>query len=182
MGIGLREWACLLGLASATAAANDVVPIAPLAIAQPRDVLAAAGCDELKGRPINHGVRWDDVWQALDQGANCTQNCHLGSLPSADLDLGNRLLSAYFLVGQQSSQADVPRVDPGNPAGSLLFQKISCSKPAVGRPMPAPFGHLPIPIQELMYDWIEQGAYGEPGEDPIPRDFMYRDSLESLRR
>ncbi len=182
MGIGWGNLAWLLGLVSTAAMANDVSPIAPLPIAQPRDVLAAAGCDDLKGRPINIGVRWDDVWQALEQGANCTQNCHLGSLPSADLDLGSRLFSIYFTVGQASSQADVLRVDPGNPAGSLLFQKISCSKPAVGRPMPAPFGHLPIPVQELMYDWIEQGAYGEPGEDPIPRDFVYRDSLESLRR
>jgi hypothetical protein len=182
MGIGWRGWVGLLGLMGAGAWGNSVAPIAPLPVAQPRDVLAAAGCDDLKGRPINIGVRWNDVWQALEQGANCTQNCHLGSLPSADLDLGNRTLSVYFLVGQQSSQDDIARVDPGNPAGSLLFQKISCSKPAVGRPMPAPFGHLPIPIQELMYDWIEQGAYGEPGEDPIPRDYMFRDSLESLRR
>jgi hypothetical protein len=172
----------LLGLLSAGAWATGIEPIAPLPIAQPRDVLAAAGCDDLKGRPIHHGVRWNDVWQALEQGANCTQNCHLGLLPTAQLDLGNRALSIYFLVGQPSSQADVPRVEPGNPAASLLFQKISCSKPAVGRPMPAPFGHLPIPIQELVYDWIEQGAYGEPAEDPIPRDYMFRDSLESLRR
>lgn len=180
--VGWRAWAGWLGLLSAGAWATGIEPIAPLPIAQPRDVLSAAGCDDLKGRPVHIGVRWNDVWQALEQGANCTQNCHLGSQPTAQLDLSSRALSIYFLVGQPSSQADVPRVEPGNPAASLLFQKISCTKPAVGRPMPAPFGHLPIPIQELVYDWIEQGAYGEPAEDPIPRDYMFRDSLESLRR
>lgn len=146
-------------------------------------VRAADGCDDLSGQPINFNVRWPQVWQALDQQASCTQNCHLGSQPTGDLDLSNQQISIYFLVEQMSFQApSLARVAAGNPRASLFFQKITCSFPDVGGPMPPGVGHLPPALSGLIYDWIEQGAYGEDTEDPIPRDFAFRDSLESLRR
>lgn len=143
---------------------------------------AALDCDDLSAQPLNTNVRWPQVWQALSDEAPCTQNCHLGTQPTAELDLGSLQISIYYLVGQPSSQDDrVLRVDPGNPEGSLLMQKIGCSQPDVGGPMPPPMGHLSLSLQALIYDWIAQGAYGENPEDPIPRDFVFRDSLESTR-
>jgi hypothetical protein len=139
------------------------------------------GCDLIAGRPINVNTRWDQVWQALNDRGGCTGGCHLAVAPAADLDLSSRQLAIYYLVGQQSTQGNVMRVLPGNAAASLLYQKIGCSAPAVGQPMPPPGGHLPEDIQGLIYDWIEQGALGEPIEDPIPRAFVFKDSLETLR-
>ncbi|MCK7595364.1 hypothetical protein [Pseudomarimonas salicorniae] len=152
-----------------------------LLLCSPLAAGAAEGCRNLSGLPIIQGVLWDDVWEAMDSTSNCTQNCHLGFVPAGDLDLSNRQLSIYFLVGQLSAQSGASqRVIPGDPRRSLLFQKIACETPDVGMPMP-PGGHVPPLLQELIYDWIEQGAYGESAEDPIPRDFLFRDSMESLR-
>lgn len=154
-----------------------------LVLLQPGLASAYADCDDLTGLPINFNVRWSQVWIALSNEASCTQNCHLGTDAVGDLDLGSLNRSVYFLVHQPSSQNPAMlRVDPGNPRFSLFFQKISCTEPKIGGPMPPPNGHLSASLQGMIYDWIEQGAYGEPAEDPIPRDFMFRDSMESLRR
>lgn len=144
---------------------------------------AAGNCSDLSGLPINQNVEWPQVWASLNNDASCTQNCHLGSFPTGDLDLSNPVISIYFLVGQASSQDMLlKRVEPGSPRASLIWQKVACGAPDVGTPMPPPFGGASVEIQGLIYDWIEQGAYGENPEDPIPREFLFRDSLESLRR
>lgn len=152
-----------------------------LALLASASAAAADGCADLGGLSITHGVLWQDVWDALDQSSSCTQNCHVGSTPAAELDFSNRELAIYFLVGQPSSQsAGILRVEPGAPTRSLLFQKVACEEPDVGHRMP-PGGHVPQALMELIFDWIEQGARGENPEDPIPRVFLFRDSLESLR-
>lgn len=144
---------------------------------------AADGCVDLTGLPVTPKVTWSQVWQALDTQSSCTQNCHLGTSPPAGLELSNASLSIYFLVGQDSGQAsDLLRVRPGDPQGSLFWQKVACSSPDVGRPMPPPAGGVSLEVMALIYDWIDQGAYGESAEDPIVRDYLYRDSMESLRR
>jgi hypothetical protein len=148
----------------------------------PRLSQAASGCDDLSGMPTNPNVRWPAVWLALNDRASCTQNCHLGANPSAELDLGDLVISIYFLVHQTSSfDSTVLRVRPGDPRASLFFQKVNCAQPDVGGQMP-PGGLLPLDLQGLIFDWIEQGAYGEGVEDPIPRQFIFRDSMESQRR
>lgn len=144
-------------------------------------IWAATGCEALPGK-INQGVLWPQVWQALTDQSSCTQNCHIGSAPSADLDLSSPLISIYFLVSQDSSQnPQVKRVVPGDARASLFFQKINCITPDVGGRMP-PGGHLPSALQALIFDWIEQGAYGENPNDPAERDFYFKDGNESLRR
>jgi hypothetical protein len=50
------------------------------------------------------------------------------------------------------------RVIPGNPDGSLMFNKVSRAQPACGLPMPAPTGGLPGPDVQLIRDWILAGA------------------------
>jgi len=144
---------------------------------------AAQFCTDLSGLPVTPNVLWPQVWEALNNQSSCTQNCHLGGSPSADLDLSVPNISIYFLVGQQSSQSlETMRVEPGNPQASLFWQKVACAVPDVGTAMPPPNGGISIDLQALIYDWIDQGAYGESSEDPIPRDYLFRASMESLRR
>lgn len=138
------------------------------------------GCGDLGGRPIHIGIQWAEVWQALDNGANCTQNCHLGSVPAAGLNLSNPRFSQLFLVGQTSAQGSTLLVDPGRPENSLFLHKVNCSAPGIGGPMP-PGGSLSIALQEMIHDWIDQGAYGEAPEDALLRDFVFRGQFESLR-
>lgn len=170
---------CLLVL-PVQSQSQGALPIAAdlgLSQASPEDA-----CDELRGQPIHVGIGWSQVWLALDQEASCTDNCHNGTTPAAELDLSSLMLSIYFLVNQQSSRKpDALRVVPGDPRASWFFQKVNCAKLEVGRQMP-PGGHLPLHLQGMIYDWIEQGAYGENAEDPIPRDFLYRATMESIRR
>ena len=141
---------------------------------------SATGCLPLPGT-VTPNVRWPQVWQALTDQSNCTQNCHVGPDGSAGLDLSNSSISLYFLVSQQSSQSSVFLVDAGNARNSLFFQKVNCTGPDVGGRMP-PGGNVPVNLQALIYDWIEQGAYGENPNDPASRDFIFKDGAESQRR
>ena len=52
------------------------------------------------------------------------------------------------------------RVQPGDPAGSLLFAKVSGSElpPGRGRPMPLQFARLTAAEIQLLRDWVAQGA------------------------
>jgi hypothetical protein len=140
------------------------------------------GCVNLAGGAITPNVQWPEVWQALNTQAGCAQNCHNGSAPAGNLDLSSVRFSQLFMVEQLSSQsATVELVDSGAPEKSLFFNKLNCTSPGVGNRMP-PGGNLPLSLQALVYDWIEQGAYGENIEDPITRDFIFRGDMESIRR
>ncbi len=157
-------------------AAYCVIGLGPNAQAQ-----TASGCTPLPGA-IMPNVRWPQVWQALNQQSNCTDNCHVGSNASGQLDLSSQVISIYFLVSQDSAQStEVKRVIAGNAKNSLFLQKVNCQTPSVGGRMP-PGGSLPLALQALIYDWIEQGAYGENPDDPVARDFIFKDSVESQRR
>lgn len=149
-----------------------------LALMGVRAAQAASGCADLSTEPVRPQVQWAEVWTALDTQSSCTQNCHLGSQPAGDLDLANRELAIYFLVGQASSQDSArTRIVPGDPLASLFYQKLGCAHPDVGDRMP-PGGSVPVALKALVWDWIAQGAYGEDPEDPIPREFVLDQSLE----
>ena len=57
----------------------------------------------------------------------------------------------------------------GDAKRSLFFNKVNCTDPGVGNRMP-PGGHIPSALQALLYDWIEQGVYGEKRADPSTRE------------
>jgi hypothetical protein len=131
---------------------------------------------------VTPNVTWGQVWQALNQRSNCTDNCHIGSDAAGQLDLSSPNISIYFLLSQDSSQStQIQRVTAGDAKRSLFFQKINCASPFVGSRMP-PGGNLPADLQALIYDWIEQGGYGENPNDPANRDFIFKDGAESQRR
>jgi len=148
----------------------------------PYATFAASGCESLSPVPIVERVLWPQVFEAMTNQSNCTQNCHLGMTAAAQMELGDMNVAVYFLVNQPSSQNPQQlRVDPGNAAASLFFQKVNCASPDVGGRMP-PGGHVPLELQALIFDWIEQGAYGESIEDPIVRDFIFKNGVERLHR
>jgi hypothetical protein len=145
------------------------------------NALAASGCADLDSIPIRFDVEWPEVWQRLNAEAGCGQNCHLGASPAGDLDLSVQRFGVLFLVGQPSAQAPaLLRVAPGDPAASLLVQKLNCSAPDAGQSMP-PGGAVSLELQALIHDWVRRGALGEPVEDPIPRDFIFGARFESTR-
>ncbi len=142
---------------------------------------AATGCDDLSGTPINFNVSWQlDIKpmfnELISPTGRCT-SCHSGTSGAAGLDLSDQNIDAiYKIVGGV--------VTAGSPLGSVLFGKVNCSQPDGGSQMPLAGDPLTIVQRELIYDWIEQGAYGEDPESvdgAIFRDFMFRDGTESTR-
>ncbi len=144
-----------------------------------------AGCDDLSGGQINFNVDWQTQIkpifnEAISSEGRCT-SCHNGGQLDGNLDLTDQGIDAiYKIVGTY--------VIPGDPQLSELFHKLNCSDPATGGTrMPAAAPGIPgVPLtaaqQALIYDWIAQGALGEPPEEaPIPRQFLFRDGLESTR-
>lgn len=89
---------------------------------------------------------------------NCTM-CHRSDSPMAGLALTPE--DAYDnLVRIQASGADMPRVAPGNPERSYLYNKVSGKNAAVngaGIAMP-PGPPLSSAEIDLIRRWIKQGA------------------------
>ena len=132
-------------------------------------VSAASGCDDLSGRTLHPNVDWRlDVKPILS--SRCL-GCHNGGLPPDVSDNGAdaifKLVNFYF--------------KPGRPQESRLFVKVNCDSPDGGGRMPLGSTKLSVLQQELIYDWIAQGALGEMPTGSISRTFIFRDGIESLR-
>lgn len=140
------------------------------------------GCDDLSGpeHPIQFHVDWQTQIKPIFHGegggtVDCT-NCHYSLDATPPLDLTDNQIDAHVKI--------VPAyVTPHDPHASLLFQVINCDSPPSGAPrMPLAGPKLSRATQALIYDWIEQGAFGEPeGEASPPRTIVFRDGLESTR-
>jgi hypothetical protein len=145
--------------------------------------LAATGCQDLSGTPIRPAVSWQgDIKpifnELISPTGRCT-SCHSGKGAAAGLDLSDEggFDAIYKIVIGEI-------VVPGYPLGSRLFNKVNCSEPDSGSQMPLAGALLSTEEREKLYDWIEQGAYGEDPESAdgaIYRDFMFRDGAESIR-
>jgi hypothetical protein len=142
--------------------------------------IVGEGCDSLLGRPINFNVDWQtDIKPLFNESISvegrCT-SCHNSGQLDGNLDLTDVGIDAIYKL--------VPAyVTPGKPNESRLFDKVNCQLPGSGG-LRMPFFQNPLTIaqQELIYDWIQQGAKGEPEtEAPLARSGIFRDSLESLR-
>lgn len=143
--------------------------------------IAGEGCDPIKGLPINFNVDWQTdikplINEFLFQTGRCT-SCHNSGQLDGNLDLTDTGIDAIYKL--------VPAyVTPGDPAASRLFDKLNCQLPGSGG-LRMPFFQNPLSIEDqgLVYDWIQQGAKGEPeNEAPIARATVFRDSLESIRQ
>lgn len=125
-------------------------------------------CDDLRRQPIQFAVDWQTEVKPI-LVARCI-NCHsLGGRPDFSddgIDAIYKLIDIY--------------VRPGLPLQSRLLDKINCANPDNGSRMPLAGQPLSAAEQGLIYDWIKQGALGEPGP-PIDRDFLFADGAESQR-
>lgn len=133
-------------------------------------------CDNLRNGPITFNVQWQtQVKPIINEllGGRCT-SCHNSGSPMGGLNLSDDPIDAiYTMVGFV--------VIPGRVDQSILFDKVNCEFPAIGGlRMPRDQSPLTLDQQALIYDWIEQGALGEP-KDPIFRDPVFKDGSESIR-
>jgi hypothetical protein len=90
--------------------------------------------------------------------AACHRDGGAAALPNIPmrLDEGRSFAS---LVNQPSGQnGGATLVTPGDSANSLLFQKVSAPVPPVGSRMPLFSSPLQQAEQDLIRDWIDQGA------------------------
>jgi hypothetical protein len=131
------------------------------------------GCDDLRGGPITFGVSWENQIKPILQtqlGGRCS-GCHM---PGQTPDFTDTNLDAiYKIVGSYAI--------PGDPLISGIFDKVNCELPYIGVRMPLGSDEpLTLEQQGLIYDWIAQGALGEP-KGSIPRTFIFRDGAESRR-
>jgi hypothetical protein len=139
----------------------------------------SSGCDDLSGRPIHFGVDWQAevkpiINELTSPDGRCT-SCHNAGDAAGGLDLSDTGGDAIYKI------VDSYYVQPGAPRSSLLFLKVNCAQPPSGARMPPTGSPLSLQQQELIHDWIAQGALGEPAQDPIFRAFVFRDGAESQR-
>jgi hypothetical protein len=144
----------------------------------------AGSCDSLDSIPINQAVDYATQVRPLFGAYGCI-GCHDDLNGPDALDLSGADFSELCALVGVDAQADssLKRVDPGAPRRSLLFQKISCAEvPGFLGRMP-PFGTtVAVADQALVYDWIAQGAKGNPGTDCTePLEAVQFDGFESTR-
>ncbi len=113
-----------------------------------------ASQDNNDAAPVSFG---EDIQPIFD--VRCaTPACHAGSNPEGELSLASGV-SYTSLVGVESPTYTDPalRVDPGNPAGSLLLLKVQGAD-GTGNRMPVGASPLSAAQISLIETWIEEGA------------------------
>ena len=145
-----------------------------------QNALGGTGCTDLRGRPINFAVSWQTqvkpIINEMFETGRCT-SCHNPGQFDGNLDLTDLGIDAIYKLVPPGYAV------PGKPLASPLLDKVNCDTPGYGGAR-MPFGQVSLTLgeQELIFDWIAQGAQGDvDGEPPIPRDFIFRDGGESLR-
>jgi hypothetical protein len=94
-------------------------------------------------------------------GKRCV-SCHLTGQEQGGLALHPKAAYAS-LVGVRSQQSELMLVEPGDPARSYLYRKLTNTHQATGgEGEPMPMGAWPLePAElELMRRWISEGAEG----------------------
>lgn len=91
--------------------------------------------------------------------------CHDGGGDPSDPESLNLEVEPSRLIGQKSVVVDKVLVDPGNPAGSYLLDKIHGTEEMEGDLMPLGMGPLPDEELEAVEQWI---ASLPPTAEPTP--------------
>lgn len=97
-----------------------------------------------------------DVEREVLRARCASAGCHNAAEPVAGLDLESPDAGAR-LVAQRGRCRSLPLVVPGNPEGSLLWQKVSQARPACGSRMPV---DAPLSAAELacVRQWITRAS------------------------
>lgn len=84
-----------------------------------------------------------------------TAGCHSGSFAPEGMDLSSGAIAAAIIDVPSNQRPGVKRIDPGNPDGSYLIQKIR----GTGANSQMPIGgSLSAAELQLIVDWVEAGA------------------------
>ena len=116
--------------------------------------------------PAAFGPNFSEIQAAVFTPDCATSNCHAGANPAANLNL-EEANSYTMLVGVASEQdANLKRVDPGNPDSSYLVQKLEGTAGA-GQQMP-PGNALPQADVDVIRQWITDGAIDDRAQTSAP--------------
>jgi hypothetical protein len=136
---------------------SSVVAAAPLG--------GPSGCSSLASiapfTEFNYEMQLQGLWGLLldpkDPDSGLCTSCHPGQSGAAALGLGDGFSYANLVDVASAQDPNFIRVIPGDPANSLLLQKVNCSTPGVGNRMP-PTLTLSLTQQAFIADWIRLGA------------------------
>jgi hypothetical protein len=84
--------------------------------------------------------------------------CHAGSSPAQGMNLSAGQSYALIVNVASMEQPALDRIEPGDPANSYMFRKISGEGSIVGSPMPLGGPSLDAALIELLREWIQRGA------------------------
>lgn len=105
------------------------------------------------------GLSWNSKIKNI-LGSNC--GCHGGSEPLADLDLAGADAYENLISVPSSQRPDLNLIEPGDPANSYLYMKITGAEGIEGESMPidplSGEGSLPQDSIDDIYTWIFNGA------------------------
>jgi hypothetical protein len=98
-----------------------------------------------------------DAVQAIIETNCATSGCHdtFTAFQGLDLSAGG---GGSALVGVASTQVASTLVVPGDSLNSYLYEKISSAAPGFGFQMPFAQPALSAPDQQVIEDWIDDGA------------------------
>jgi len=142
-------------------------------------VLGATSCGSGNGPLIPGGGTLQPDFNSIQANifTPVCSSCHVGA--TAPLGLRLDAANSYdLLVGVAAvQQSGLLRVDPGNPNGSYLIQKLEGSA-AVGGQMP--LGAPPLSQSEIdvVRQWISDGAQRSP--EPVPTEPIRVSSIDPL--
>ncbi len=111
--------------------------------------------------PVPADATFSSIYEDILVGAGCANgSCHGGG--AGQLSFETQAIAYEQLVGVNARGAlcvdtGLPRVEPGNPGGSLLFEKVSSTDPVCGDPMPIS-SMLDDDQIERIRAWIADGA------------------------
>lgn len=111
--------------------------------------------------PVVLGPTLDEIQAAVFAPTCATSTCHSNTAQAASLALGDADTSFAELVGQFSNQVgqmNVLLVDPGNPNGSYLIQKLEGTPGISGARMPLGAPALSQADIDVIRQWITDGA------------------------
>ncbi len=84
--------------------------------------------------------------------------CHAGASPAQGMNLSAGQSYALVVNVPSMEQPTLDRIEPGDPASSYLFRKVSGEGNIVGSPMPLGGPSLDAALIELLREWIQRGA------------------------
>lgn len=132
-------------------------------VANPDDAsVADVASDRVDATAADAGVTLAVIEERVFRPHCAIPSCHASAEPTGhmrlDEDFPGTSLRGVSAMGVSCSNQGFVRVVPGDPAGSLLYRKISEDLPPCGSRMPQGMEPLSPELIELVRGWIAAGA------------------------